>query len=120
MKRRARAQVRESLYQALGIIASQAAGFFAAGADVRALWAPALVGSLEHMPMTHVRILIRHVMLPLCRHCPPAHRRAPALQAAGYQVICSACLVSPCAPHRGVPAMSAAAAEQCRASQLRQ
>jgi len=90
---RARAQVRESLYQALGIIASQAAGFFAAGADARALWAPALVGSLEHMPMTHVRILIRHVMLPLCRHCPPAHRRAlsPARSRRSGDPLCLPC-----------------------------
>lgn len=70
-------QVRESLYQGLGVIASQAAGAFAAGPDARALWLPALAGGLSAMPMQHVRLLIRHIVLPLCRHCPPAHRHGP-------------------------------------------
>ncbi|KAK9833279.1 hypothetical protein WJX81_002345 [Elliptochloris bilobata] len=35
-------QVRESLYQGVGILATQAAGFFAAGPETLSLWAPAL------------------------------------------------------------------------------
>ena len=73
---RAGRQVRESLYQGVGIMATQAAGFFAAGAEARGLWAPALTGGLEAMPAQHARLLIRHIVSPLCRACPPAHRAA--------------------------------------------
>ena len=68
--------MRESLYQGVGTIATQAAGFFAAGPESRSLWAPALTGGLDAMPAQHVRLLIRHIITPLCRHCPPQHRAA--------------------------------------------
>ena len=68
--------MRESLYQGVGILATQAAGFFAAGPEARGLWAPALTGGLEAMPAQHARLLIRHIVSPLCRACPPAHRAA--------------------------------------------
>ena len=68
--------MRESLCQGVGILATQAAGFFAAGPESRSLWAPALTGGLESAPAQHVRLLIRHIVTPLSRHCPPQHRAA--------------------------------------------
>ena len=68
--------MRESLYQGVGTLATQAAGFFAAGPEALNLWAPALTSSLEAMPAQHARLLIRHIVTPLCRHCPPQHRAA--------------------------------------------
>lgn len=68
--------MRESLYQGVGILATQAAGFFASGPEGRSLWAPALTGGWEAMPAQHARLLIRHIVTPLCRACLPQHRAA--------------------------------------------
>ena len=66
-------QVREELYQTLGALAGQVSAFYAASAAAPA-WAAALVGDLPHLRDAHVRLLMRHVLRPLIRACPPAHR----------------------------------------------
>jgi hypothetical protein len=69
-------QMREELYQTLGAIAAQIAGFYQMTAALPA-WAAALVGDLPMMPTQHLRLLTRHVITPLVKACPPAHRSAP-------------------------------------------
>ena len=69
--------MREELYQTLGAIASQIAGFYQMAAMLPA-WAAALVGDLPIMPNQHLRLLTRHVITPLVKACPPAHRSVPS------------------------------------------
>ncbi|BDA43725.1 Exportin-5 [Coccomyxa sp. Obi] len=66
-------QMREELYQTLGTIASQISGFYQMTALLPA-WQAALVGDLAVMPTQHLRMLIRHIIIPLVKACPPTHR----------------------------------------------
>jgi hypothetical protein len=66
-------QMREETYQTLGALASQVAGFYEAAAALPA-WAAALVGDLPSMPNQHLRLLLRHIIIPLVKACPPVHR----------------------------------------------
>ena len=70
-------QVREELYQTLGALAGQVSSFYAASAAAPA-WAAALAGDLPSMRDAHVRLLMRHVLRPLIKACPPAHRYFPS------------------------------------------
>lgn len=67
--------MREELYQTLGAMASQIAGLYQMTAVLPA-WAAAIVGDLPIMPNQHLRLLTRHVISPLVKACPPAHRSA--------------------------------------------
>ena len=70
-------QTKEELYQALGYLASQVSGFYQATA-LQPAWAAALVGDLPSMTNGNIRIMQRHVTIPLCKACPPVHRSATA------------------------------------------
>lgn len=67
--------MREELYQTLGAIASQISGFYQMTALLPA-WQAALVDDLASMPTQHLRMLIRHIIIPLVKACPPTHRCA--------------------------------------------
>lgn len=66
-------QMREELYQTLGAMATQVAGFYQMTAVLPG-WAATLVGDVHSMPNQHLRLLTRHVIIPLIKACPPAHR----------------------------------------------
>ncbi len=66
-------QMREEIYQTLGSMTAHVAGFYGTTAALPA-WAAALVGDLPIMPNQHLRLLIRHVITPLVKACPPMHR----------------------------------------------
>ena len=66
-------QVQESIYQTLGALSTQVSGLYCCEPG-RQLWAPALLRSLEHVHPQYQRMMLRHLMLPFTKHCPPQHR----------------------------------------------
>ncbi len=69
-------QIRESMYQSLGLMSTSVAAFYACGAG-QGLWGPGLMDHVEYMDHQHLRMLLRHLMLSFTRICPPQHRYAP-------------------------------------------
>ena len=103
--------MREELYQTLGALAGQVSSFYAASASAPD-WAAALAGDLPSMRDAHVRLLMRHVLRPLVRACPPAHRYQSliyplplpfvrATQVASVQPPCRCKHPARCLPSRG-------------------
>lgn len=68
-------QIRESIYQSLGLMSTSVAAFYACGAG-QGLWGPGLMDHVEYMDHQYLRMLLRHLMLPFTRICPPRHRNA--------------------------------------------
>jgi len=68
-------QIRESMYQSLGLMSTSVAAFYACGAG-QGLWGPGLMDHVEYMDHQHLRMLLRHLMLSFTRICPPQHRSA--------------------------------------------
>lgn len=66
-------QVRESMYQSLGLMATNVSAFYACG-PAQGLWGPALMQHVEHMDHQHLRMLLRHLMLSFTKSCPAQHR----------------------------------------------
>lgn len=66
-------QVRESMYQSLGLLCSSVSRFYGCGA-AQGLWGPALMEHVDHMDHQHLRMLLRHLMLSFTRVCP-THQR---------------------------------------------
>ena len=71
-----RVQMREELYQILGSFASSVASFYQAAATQPA-WVAALVGDLDMLINSHLRLAMRHIYIPLIKACPPIYRQAP-------------------------------------------
>lgn len=69
-------QIRESMYQSLGLMSTSVAAFYACGAGQR-LWGSGLMDHVEYMDHQHLRMLLRHLMLSFTRVCPPQHRYSP-------------------------------------------
>lgn len=68
-------QVRELVYQTLGLVASHVGGFLSC-AQYATQWASALTSHLDHLSPQHLRGLIRFVLIPFVASCPPTHRCA--------------------------------------------
>ena len=66
-------KVRESMYQSLGLMATNVSAFYACG-PAQGLWGPALMEHVEHMDHQHLRMLLRHLMLSFTKSCPTHHR----------------------------------------------
>ena len=66
-------QVRESMYQSLGLMATSVGAFYACGAG-QGLWGPGLMEHVDCMDHQHLRMMLRHLMLSFTRICPPQHR----------------------------------------------
>ena len=66
-------QVREALYQTFGYIVRHVGGFFSC-TSLAGLWVVALTANLQDLLSNNVRMLIRHIMLPLLKHCPLSAR----------------------------------------------
>ena len=69
-------QIRESMYQSLGLMSTSVGAFYACGTG-QGLWGPGLMDHVEYMDHQHLRMLLRHLMLSFTRICPPRHRYAP-------------------------------------------
>ena len=57
------------MYQSLGLLASQVGGCLCC-TQFREQWVQAFTSHLQYVNMQHMRILIRHVLLPITRTCP--------------------------------------------------
>lgn len=68
-------QMRESVYQSLGLMCTNVSAFYACG-PAQALWGPSLVQHIECMDHQHLRMLLRHLMVPFTKSCPAQHRNA--------------------------------------------
>lgn len=66
--------MREGLYQTLGYILRNVGGFPSCTA-LAPLWVSALTGHLQDLHSSHVRMLVRHIMLPLNKSCPLTGRQ---------------------------------------------
>ena len=68
-------QIREMLYQLVGLLGPRMEAFPACG-DASSLWVPTLAGQIPHAQRQHLRLLIRHILQPLTRACPRELRYA--------------------------------------------
>lgn len=66
-------QVEESLYQSLGMLSTSMTAFYGCG-GAQGLWGPCLTSNLQYMDHQHLRMMLRHLLLPFVRICPPQHR----------------------------------------------
>jgi hypothetical protein len=62
-------QTREALYQTFGYILRNVGGFPAC-TSLAGLWVSAMTAHLDDLHSSNVRMLIRHIMLPLLKDCP--------------------------------------------------
>ena len=70
-------QARECVVQTLGALASTPPALYSVPVPgAPAAWAAALTDGLGHVDPSAVRLLERHVVVPLVRGCPPSHRPA--------------------------------------------
>ena len=71
-------QVRETLYQAVGAVAAAPVGLYGVSPPPASpdAWRAALADGLTVAAPRHVRLLERHVVMPLIKACPPAERGA--------------------------------------------
>lgn len=72
------AQVREDLYQTLGCLVRCVGGFYAC-TNFQAPWVAALTDCLDFLHTSHIRMIIRHIMIPMVKTCPENQRCAQAL-----------------------------------------
>ena len=72
-----RRQVRESMYQSLGLMSTSVAAFYGCG-PAQELWGRSLMEHVDCMDHQHLRMLLRHLMLPFTKVCPPHHRSGSA------------------------------------------
>ncbi|KAL3150212.1 hypothetical protein ABBQ32_000071 [Trebouxia sp. C0010 RCD-2024] len=75
-------QVRESMYQSLGLMCTNVSAFYACG-PAQGLWGPALMQHVECMDHQHLRMLLRHLMLSFTKSCPAQHRNSWLLPVLG-------------------------------------
>ena len=57
------------MYQTIGYLVRNVGGFYAC-TDLHGQWISAMTDNLEHLQSSHVRMLVRHVFIPLVRCCP--------------------------------------------------
>ena len=63
-------QTREMLYQLVGLLGPRMEAFPACG-EASSLWVPTLAAHIPQAQRQHLRLLIRHILQPLTRACPP-------------------------------------------------
>lgn len=66
-------QTREGLYQTLGLLIRNVGGFYAQ-TQLQPQFVSALTGCLEMLHASHIRMLIRHIIIALVKTCPENHR----------------------------------------------
>lgn len=62
-------QTREAMYQTLGCLIRNVGGFYGC-THLQSQLLRATTGNLDHLQSSHVRMLIRHVFIPLVKYCP--------------------------------------------------
>ena len=67
-------QIREALYQTIGYIVRNVGGFYAC-TQLQAQFVSAVTDNLDYLHSSHIRMLIRHVYIPLVKFCPIASRQ---------------------------------------------